>query len=157
MDSTLTTKNITKYSDKVFIVMRLNGNANTGDIFQIKPTLSSSDPIVQNSFKDLSNFTVRVANRNLLIGNPEGKQPLLLSLNSSAASFQVQCNTPATIYWGLGIYPTILGMNMEDIQARLVDKNNGLLSSASDTYSWTREIYGLDYTQDFNVDKNISV
>jgi hypothetical protein len=57
----------------------------------------------------------------------------------------------------LGIYPTILGMNMEDIQARLVDKNNGLLSSASDTYSWTREIYGLDYTQDFNVDKNISV
>lgn len=48
-------------------------------------------------------------------------------------------------------------MNMEDIQARLVDKNNGLLSSASDTYSWTREIYGLDYTQDFNVDKNISV
>jgi hypothetical protein len=39
----------------------------------------------------------------------------------------------------------------------LVSGNNGLLSSFSDVYSWSQELYGLDSTSDFNIQRNVII
>lgn len=112
---------------------------------------------MQNAYNPIPSITISVINASQLIGNPEGKDPILNSLNQSTVNLTVQCNTPATIYWGIGIYPNLLGITVSEIQTRLVSGSNGLLSTYSDIYSWSQELYGLDYVNDFNIQRNIII
>ena len=51
------------------------------------------------------------------------------TLSSNKATFKLQCNQASTIYWGLGIYPSILNSQALDFQARIISKSLGLSSN----------------------------
>lgn len=51
----------------------------------------------------------------------------------------------------------MLGITVSEIQARLTSSSNGLLQSNSDIYSWSQELYGLDYVNDFNIQRNLII
>jgi L-cystine uptake protein TcyP (sodium:dicarboxylate symporter family) len=51
------------------------------------------------------------------------------TLSANTATFKLQCNQASTIYWGLGIYPSILNTLALDFQARIISKGNGLTSN----------------------------
>ena len=65
-------------------------------------------------------------------------------------SLTLECNSAATIYWGIGLYPTLLGITSEQIEVKLIDQLNGLQQRSQDIYSWSQELYGLEYTRDAN-------
>ena len=69
----------------------------------------------------------------------------------------LECNTPSTIYWGVGLYPVMLGINDEEIEARLSETNNGLSTRVKDIYSWSEEIYGVTYSRNFDGEVNLRV
>lgn len=81
IDTTLTTKTISSENDYAYIVVGLPGTANQNQLFQLQINLTSSVSYVQSSYESVNNVTIRVGDRNLLIGNPEGKQPLLMKLS----------------------------------------------------------------------------
>ncbi len=51
------------------------------------------------------------------------------TLSSNKAIFRLQCNQASTIYWGLGIYPSILNSQALDFQARIISRSLGLSSN----------------------------
>lgn len=51
------------------------------------------------------------------------------SLSSNKATFKLQCNQASTLYWGLGIYPSILNSQALDFQARIISTSLGLSSN----------------------------
>ena len=87
-------------------------NTTIGQSFQLKVSLNSSNLTVQNAYNAIPNITINVIDRSLLIGNPEAKQPVINYLTHNSIQLRLQCNTPATIYWGVGIYPTMLGITV---------------------------------------------
>lgn len=157
-DVGLSTKVIDQTSEMIYIVLsHASTTATIGQSFQLKINLRSANSIVQNAYNAIPNITINVVDRSVLIGNPEAKQPIINSLTQNSIDFNIQCNTPATIFWGVGLYPTMLGITVEEIQARLIELNNGLAQKTIDLYSWSHEVYGLNYVNDFNIQKNITV
>lgn len=51
------------------------------------------------------------------------------TLNNNTATFTMQCNMPSTIYWGIGIFPSILNSQALDFQARLISNGMGLVTN----------------------------
>ena len=41
-------------------------------------------------------------------------------LNANTATINMQCNQPSTIYWGIGIFPSILTYNQADFKRLLL-------------------------------------
>lgn len=115
-DPTLSTKTITFSTEAIYIVLSHQPvNVTVGQSFQLKISLKSNNPIVQNAFNQISNVTINIIDRGLLIGNPEAKQPVVNNVTQNSINMGIQCNTPATIYWGIGLYPTMLGITFEEI------------------------------------------
>jgi len=50
-------------------------------------------------------------------------------LTTNMATFRLQCSQASTIYWGLGIYPSILNSQALDFQARIISLGAGLTSN----------------------------
>lgn len=115
-DVGLSTKIISQSTEMVYIVLVHQSVTTTvGQSFQLKISLNSSNSIVRNAYNTIPNVTIHVVDRSVLIGNPEAKQPIINSLTQNSIELNVQCNTPATIYWGVGLYPTMLGITVEEI------------------------------------------
>lgn len=51
------------------------------------------------------------------------------TLNTNMATFRMQCSQASTIFWGLGIYPSILNTQALDFQARIISTGSGLTSN----------------------------
>lgn len=57
----------------------------------------------------------------------------------------MQCSMSSKIYWGLGIYPSILNSQALDFQARIISEKNGLLTNFTESEDIYRRVYGLNY------------
>ena len=51
------------------------------------------------------------------------------SLSYNQATFTLQCSMASKIYWGLGLYPSILNTQALDFEARIVSGSTGLLTN----------------------------
>lgn len=49
--------------------------------------------------------------------------------STNTATFSLQCSQASAIYWGLGIYPSILNTQALDFQARIISGGNGLVTN----------------------------
>jgi hypothetical protein len=60
------------------------------------------------------------------------------TLTLNTATFNLQCSVASTIYWGLGIYPSILNTGALGFQARIVSGGQGLMSNFTELqdYYW---------------------
>lgn len=50
-------------------------------------------------------------------------------LSTNKATLTLQCSQASTIYWGLGIYPSILNTQALDFQARIISPGAGLTTN----------------------------
>ena len=50
-------------------------------------------------------------------------------ISGNTASFRLQCNQHSMIYWGIGLYPSIINNQAVDLQARIVSQGNGLMTN----------------------------
>ncbi len=70
-DPQLSTKTITSTSEIIYIVLNHQAVTTTiGQSFQLKITLNSTNPTVQNSYNIIPNVTIKVVDKSVLIGNP---------------------------------------------------------------------------------------
>lgn len=72
----------------------------------------------------------------LTVVDPSSYQTLPVATSLSAptlvtnkATIRLQCNQASTIYWGLGIYPSILNTQALDFQARIISPGAGLTTN----------------------------
>ncbi|CAN5951124.1 unnamed protein product [Sphagnum jensenii] len=67
------------------------------------------------------------------------------TLNFNTTSFNLQCSVASTIYWGVGIYPSILNTGALGFQARIVWQGLGLMSNFTELQDSYWEVYGVQY------------
>lgn len=77
-------------------------------------------------------------------------KPLATALTSptlglGTASFNLQCSVASTIYWGLGIYPSILNIGALGFQARIISGGTGLQTNFTESMDFYWEVYGVEY------------
>lgn len=65
------------------------------------------------------------------------------TLSGNSATFQLQCSQASLIYWGLGIYPSILNHAAVDFQARIVSAGNGLTTNFTEPNDYYNKVYGI--------------
>lgn len=138
VEQTLTTQTVDTFTDMIYVVLRHSyTNTTIRQTFSLQIEVSSADALTNDAYLDIAPVLIHVVNSSILVGNPEGKQPVINSLTADSVNFTIECNSPATIYWGIGLYPTMLGISSEEIEARLIENSNGLQSSSKDIYSWS--------------------
>lgn len=54
---------------------------------------------------------------------------IIPTLVTNRATFRLQCSQASTIYWGLGIFPSILNTQALDFKARIISNGLGLSSN----------------------------
>jgi hypothetical protein len=48
------------------------------------------------------------------------------TLSANTATVQLQCSQASLIFWGIGVYPSILNFQAVDFEARIISGGNGL-------------------------------
>lgn len=57
---------------------------------------------------------------------PTGTALTAPTLSGNKATFQLQCSQSSRIYWGIGLYPSILNNAQVDFEARIISAGTGL-------------------------------
>jgi hypothetical protein len=65
------------------------------------------------------------------------------TLSTNTANLGLQCSQASLIYWGIGIYPSILNKVSVDFQARIISGGNGLLTNFSESNDYYNQVYGI--------------
>ena len=77
-DTTLSTSTINFSTDMAYLVLRhAYTDATIGQTFQLEIQLSSSDSVTQAAYESIPPVLIHVIDGSDLIGNPEGKQPVV--------------------------------------------------------------------------------
>lgn len=131
----------TSKDGRVYMVLRHNGILTAGASITMTITISGTDaasykavPAVSLTLISTSVITIPSA---LALPNPT------TSLNT--ATFNLQCSVASTVYWGLGIYPSLLNTGALGFQARIVSGGTGLLSNFTEKEDYYWEVYGVEY------------
>lgn len=70
-DSALSTDFVYPSSDMIYVVVSHSiATVTVGQTYQLQILLKSNNSVVQNAYNAIKNVTIRIADRNLLIGNP---------------------------------------------------------------------------------------
>jgi hypothetical protein len=67
-------------------------------------------------------------------------------ITSGSVTFQMQCTQPSTIYWAVGLTPSILSMTALDMQARIISGADGLHTNFTEPYDSQFRVYGVRYS-----------
>jgi hypothetical protein len=73
------------------------------------------------------------------------------TLTLNTATFSLQCSVASTIYWGLGIYPSLLNTGALGFQARIVSAGTGLQANFTEEMDYYWEVYGVEYVSIANM------
>lgn len=65
---------------------------------------------------------------------------------STSVTFQMQCTQPSTIYWAVGLTPSVLSMTALDMQARIISAADGLHTNFTEVYDPMFRVYGVRYS-----------
>jgi len=64
-------------------------------------------------------------------------------LTGNTATFRLQCNQHSMIYWGIGLYPSIINNAAVDLQARIISQGNGLMTNFTESFDYFDRTYGV--------------
>lgn len=65
------------------------------------------------------------------------------SLSANTATLQLQCSQASLVFWGIGVYPSILNYAAVDFEARIISGGNGLLTNFSEANDYYAKVYGI--------------
>ena len=80
-------------------------------------------------YSAITSFTLTLVDATTFQNTPTGTALNTPTLSTNQATFQLQCSQASRIYWGIGIYPSILNNQQVDFEARIVSGGNGLLTN----------------------------
>ena len=94
-------------------------------------------------FAAIPAFTLTLVDATTFQTFPTGTALSTPTLSTNTAAFQLQCSQASRIYWGLGIYPSILNNQQVDFEARIISGGNGLLTNFTEANDYYGKVYGM--------------
>ena len=74
-------------------------------------------------------FTLTLVDATTFQTFPTGTALTAPTLSGNKATFQLQCSQSSRIYWGIGLYPSILNNAQVDFEARIISARTGLATN----------------------------
>jgi hypothetical protein len=74
---------------------------------------------------------------------PTATAPASPTLNANTATLQLQCSQASLVFWGIGVYPSILNYAAVDFEARIISGGNGLQTNFSEANDYFAKVYGI--------------
>lgn len=125
LSSTRLNKNV--IDGNLYIILKHNGgNLAVGSSVTVSFTISGTYAVNYNTIPGITLTVVDPASYQTL---PVATSLAAPVLNTNIASFRLQCSQASVVYWGLGIYPSILNTQALDFQARIISPGAGLTSN----------------------------
>lgn len=81
------------------------------------------------SYLTIPSITLTLVTTTSFLNSPTATALSAPILSDNTASFKLQCNQHSMIYWGLGLYPSIINNQAVDLQARIISQGNGLMTN----------------------------
>jgi hypothetical protein len=97
------------------------------------------------SYNIIPSVLVNMIDPNTLISMPTTTALSNPMMQYNQATFGLQCSVASTVYWGIGIYPSILNTGALGFQARLISQGVGLMSNFTEPQDYYWRVYGVDY------------
>ena len=94
-------------------------------------------------FAAIPSFTLTLVDATTFQTFPTGTALSAPTLSANTATFQLQCSQASRIYWGLGIYPSILNNQQVDFEARIISGGMGLLTNFTESNDYYGKVYGM--------------
>ena len=105
------------------IIDNNSGSLNIGDVITVTFAITGPN----------ANFYATIPSLTISVVDPAAYQTLPVAtslsdptLSYNKATFTLQCSMASKIYWGLGIYPSILNTQALDFEARIISDGMGL-------------------------------
>lgn len=115
--------NSSRLDGKLYIVVRHKNPALTSGTILMSFTIGGTNAA---SYQTIPPVTLTVVSSTSYQILPSATTLSAPTLKTNTAKFTMQCSMASTIYWGLGIYPSILNSEALDFQARIVSSGDGL-------------------------------
>ena len=128
----------------MYLVVRdLNaGGLSIGDVITV--TFGISGPN-SDFFAEIPQITISVVDPASYQTLPVATALSNPTLSYNQATFTLQCSMSSKIYWGLGIYPSILNTQGLDFEARIISGQMGLQTNFTEPEDYFMKVYGLNY------------
>ncbi len=130
MDNDLTSRKLSKnvIDGNLYIILRHNGGASLPVGSTVTITFSITGTYAA-QYNTIPSITLTVVDASAYQTLPVATSLSAPTLTTNMATFRLQCSQASTIYWGLGIYPSILNSQALDFQARIISQGAGLTSN----------------------------
>jgi hypothetical protein len=130
MDNDLTSRKLSKnvIDGNLYIILRHNRGASLPVGSTVTITFSITGTYAA-QYNTIPSITLTVVDASAYQTLPVATSLSAPTLTTNMATFRLQCSQASTIYWGLGIYPSILNSQALDFQARIISQGAGLTSN----------------------------
>jgi|JI6StandDraft_1071083.scaffolds.fasta_scaffold76916_2 hypothetical protein len=109
-------------------------------------------------YSTIPSITLTATSIDPTLGIPVGVLPKIVSdPSSTSVTVQLQCSMPSTIYWAVGVAPTIISMTGLDIQARIISNATGYYTNFTEPNDPYNRVYGVTYSSRANALVNQTV
>lgn len=145
MENDLSSRRLSKsvIDGNLYIILKHSGT-NTlpvGSSVTVSFTISGANSAQYNTIPSITLTVVDASSYQIL---PVATSLAAPTLNTNMATFRLQCSQSSIIYWGLGIYPSILNSQALDFQARIISPGAGLTSNFTEADDYYKRVYGID-------------
>lgn len=128
---------------KMYIVIRhINPALTSGSVVTVTFTITGPNAASYNVIPPITLTVVDATSYQVIPSATTLTTPVL---NNNTATFTMQCNMASTIYWGIGIYPSILNSQALDFQARIISGGLGLVTNYTESDDFYYRVYGVNY------------
>lgn len=125
LSSTKLSKNV--IDGNLYMILKHNGgNLPAGSSVSVSFTISGTYAV---HYETIPSITLTVVDPSAYQTLPVATSLSAPTLNTNIATFRLQCSQASVIYWGLGIYPSILNTQALDFQARIISPGKGLTTN----------------------------
>lgn len=146
MDTDLSSNKLSVLSNdgELYLVFRHlgGGTLNIGDTVSLTFSFTGEE---NTTYATIPSITLTIVDPATYTTMPVAQALSSPTLSYNNAAFTLQCSMASTIYWSLGIYPSILNTEALDIQARIIAAGGGLKTNYTEPDDFYMRVYGLNY------------
>jgi len=116
------------------------GTLVAGNSITVQFTISGTN---SQSYLTIPSITLTLVSPTTFANSPTATALSNPVLSGNTATFRLQCSQSSLMYWGLGLYPSVINNQAVDFQARIISQGNGLLTNFTESNDYYDRAYGV--------------
>ena len=109
-----------------FVFTHRAGTIVAGNTITVQFTITGTNSA---SYLTIPSITLTLISATTFANAPTATALTTPVLSGNTATFRLQCSQTSLIYWGIGLYPSVINNQAVDFQARIISQGNGLITN----------------------------